>query len=175
MPNRWYVIAGGVCSGKTSVIDELGRRGYTVVPETARELIDEGMKEGKTLEEARGDVLSFQRRVLRRQEEKEASLPRDEVVFLDRANPDARAFLAFVALEEPEDVTEALGRCSYRKVFMLEPIRFESDYYRVETADDIERLHAEHVKAYQSLEFETIDVPVMPVKERVDFILKQLD
>ena len=175
MPDRWYVIAGGVCSGKTSVINELKRRGYMVVPETARELIDEGMTEGKTLEEARGDVLSFQRRVLTRQEEKEAVLPKNEVVFLDRANPDARAFLAFSALKEPEDVTEALGRCSYRRVFMLEPIRFESDYYRVETADDIERLHTEHVKAYESLGFKTIDVPVMPVDKRVDFILEQLD
>jgi predicted ATPase len=175
MPNRWYVIAGGVCSGKTSVIDELKRRGYTVVPETARELIDEGMQEGKTLEEARGDIVSFQRRVLARQTEKEAVLPKDEIVFLDRANPDARAFLAFSALEEPEDVTETLGRCSYRKVFMLEPIRFESDYYRVETADDIERLHDAHVQAYRSLGFEIVDVPVMPVLERVDFILEQLN
>lgn len=169
-----YVIAGGVCSGKTSVINELQKRGYRVVPETARELIDEGMEEGKTLEEARGDVLSFQRRVLRRQEEKEAVLPHDEVVFLDRANPDARAFLRFSNLAEPEDVTEALSRCSYEKVFMLEPIRFESDYYRVETAADIERLHDEHVRAYQSLGFQIVDVPVMPVEERVDFILKNL-
>jgi len=175
MDNRWYVIAGGVCSGKTSVIKELEQRGYQVVPETARELIDEGMKEGKTLEESRGDVLSFQRRVIARQEEKEAALPREEVIFLDRGNPDSRAFLTFNRIEEPVDVTEALRRARYRKVFMLEPIRFESDYYRIETADDIERLHQEHVWAYQSLGIDIIDVPVMPVTERTDFILSKLD
>ena len=175
MPRGWYVIAGGVCSGKTSVIKELEKRGYRVVPETARELIDEGMAEGKSLEEARGDVLSFQRRVLKRQEEKEAELGRDGVVFFDRANPDARAFLRFSDIEEPEDVTDALGRSVYDKVFMLEPVRFASDYYRVETAGDIERLHEEHVKAYESLGFPIVDVPVMPVEERVDFILEKLD
>jgi len=175
MACNWYVIAGGVCSGKTSVIKELERRGYPVVEETARELIDEGINEGKTLEEARGDVLSFQRRVVRRQEEKEALLPKDTQVFLDRGNPDARAFLAFNSIVEPEDVTDAIGRATYGKVFMLEPIRFESDYYRVETSDDIERLHAEHVRAYESLGHEIVSVPVMPVPERVNFILDHLD
>jgi len=175
MACNWYVIAGGVCSGKTSVIKELERRGYPVVEETARELIDEGIKEGKTLEEARGDVLSFQRRVVARQEQKEAALPTDTKVFLDRGNPDARAFLAFNRIVEPQDVTEALGRATYGKVFMLEPIRFESDYYRIETADDIERLHNEHVKAYESLGHEIVSVPVMPVAKRVDFILDRID
>jgi predicted ATPase len=175
MDSQWFVIAGGVCSGKTSVIRELERRGYRVVPETARELIDEGMTEGKTLEKARGDVLSFQRRVLARQIEKEAGLPADVPVFLDRGIPDSRAFLAFNAIEEPADITEALARARYRKVFMLEPIRFESDYYRIETADDIERLHQEHVRAYEGLGIEVVDVPVMPVPERADFILSTLD
>ncbi|HYE23326.1 MAG TPA: AAA family ATPase [Candidatus Paceibacterota bacterium] len=175
MSSGWYVIAGGVCSGKTSVIAELEKRGYQVVPETARELIDEGMQEGKSLEDARGDVLSFQRRVIKRQQEKEVLLPKDRVVFFDRANPDARAFLAFSGIKEPEDVAAELSVCSYKKVFMLEPIRFESDYYRVETTDDIERLHLEHVTAYKSLGFEIVDVPVMPVADRVDFILEQLD
>lgn len=175
MASNRYVIAGGVCSGKTSVIKELARRGYAVVPETARELIDEGLAAGKTLEEIRSDVLMFQRRVLERQNEKEAHLPTAGPVFLDRANPDVRAFLAFNGIPEPEDVTRALASCSYTKVFMLDPIRFESDYYRVETAADIERLHQEHVRAYESLGYEIIRVPVMPVPERVDFILGQLD
>ena len=175
MDNHWYVIAGGVCSGKTSVIEELKGRGYHVVPETARELIDEGMRAGKTLEESRGDVLDFQRRVIARQSEKEAALPKDIPVFLDRGAPDARAFLSFNHIEEPADITEALTRSRYRKVFMLEPIRFVSDYYRIETAEDIERLHQEHVRAYESLGIDIVDVPVMPVPERADFILSKLD
>jgi len=175
MPSNRYVIAGGVCSGKTSVINELERRGYAVVSETARELIDEGLAAGKSLEEIRADVLTFQRSVIERQGEKEARLPTEGPVFLDRANPDVRAFLAFNGIREPEDVARAIAAGMYRKIFMLDPIRFESDYYRVETADDIERLHQEHVRAYESLGYTIVQVPIMSVPERAQFILERLD
>ena len=174
MTNEWYVIAGGVCSGKTTLVNELREKGYVVVSETARELIDEGMTQGLSLEEARGDVLTFQRRVLERQMEKENMLPEAVPVFLDRGIPDSRAFLKFSNIEEPEDVTCAIESASYKKVFLLEPVRFESDYYRIEFEGDIDQLHEEHVKAYEGLGHTVVHVPVMPVPERVAFILSNL-
>ncbi len=175
MQNTWYVIAGGVCTGKTSVINELTKRGFRVVPETAKELIDEGLEAGKTLEEIRGDVLAFQRAILKRQKEKESALDPAETIFFDRANPDARAFLSFNGITEPSDVTEVVESSSFKKVFMLAPIRHQSDYYRIETPDDIDRLHAEHVRAYESLNLPIVQVPAMSIPERVDFILANLD
>jgi predicted ATPase len=37
---NWYVITGAPCSGKTSVIRELEKRGYRVVHEVARAYIE---------------------------------------------------------------------------------------------------------------------------------------
>ncbi|HWH07151.1 MAG TPA: ATP-binding protein [Candidatus Paceibacterota bacterium] len=174
MQTNWYAIAGGVCSGKTTVIEELKKRGYTIVPEAAREIIDEGLAEGKTLEEVRGDVLAFQRQILARFGQKEGALARDEIAFFDRGRPDARAFLAFNALPEPLDVTREVEGAAYKKVFMLAPLTHIPEYYRTERPEEIEHLHEHHVRAYESLPLVIQHVPVMSVSERVDFIVRNL-
>lgn len=172
METNWYVIAGGVCSGKTTIVTELAKRGYATVPEAAREVIDEQLQAGKSLEEVRGDVLAFQRAVLKRIAQHEAFVPKDKLTFFDRGRPDARAFLAFNKIPEPEDITREIEKASYRKVFMLEPLSHVSDYYRIEKPEEIALLHEEHVRAYESLALTIVYVPVLPVEERIELILR---
>ena len=45
------VIAGGPCSGKTTVLEALGQAGHTVIPETSRVLLEAGIAAGKTAQE----------------------------------------------------------------------------------------------------------------------------
>lgn len=39
--NNFYIITGGPGVGKTTVLNELGKSGYSVVPENARKIIQE--------------------------------------------------------------------------------------------------------------------------------------
>ena len=174
MQTNWYAIVGGVCSGKTSVIEELKKRGYTVVPEAARAIIDEDLAEGKTIDEIRGDVLTFQRRILKRFEEVEKQFSPSDVVFFDRGRPDARAFLAFNKIPEPTDVTQLVEEARYKKVFMLAPLTLVTDYYRIEHPEEIAILHTAHVDAYKTMPFPIVDVPVMSVGARATFIENNL-
>ena len=48
--NHWYVITGAPCSGKTSVIREIEKRGYGTVPEAARTYIKQELAQGLTLD-----------------------------------------------------------------------------------------------------------------------------
>ncbi len=54
---RWHVITGAPCSGKTTVIRDLERRGFRVVHETARAWIEEELQKGRTMAEIRRDPL----------------------------------------------------------------------------------------------------------------------
>ena len=74
-PTGWYVITGAPCAGKTSVVLNLERRGYPVVHETARAYIEERQSAGESLALIRSDELAFEREILRRKIEIEASLP----------------------------------------------------------------------------------------------------
>jgi len=59
---KWYVITGGPCSGKTTIIKELRKIGYIVYPEAARIFIDKEIRKGRLLKEIRKNEAKFQKR-----------------------------------------------------------------------------------------------------------------
>ena len=61
-----FVIAGGPCSGKTSLIQALRERGFETVPETAEQMIKTGIKSGISVEEQRKDPVKWQMDLLRK-------------------------------------------------------------------------------------------------------------
>lgn len=176
MDTRWYVLAGGVCSGKTATAQALRARGYRVMPEIAREVIEEEFKKGKSIETIlRDEVFEFQIEVFRRQREREQTLPKDEVIFFDRGMPDIRAYLTHYNIPEPAEITEALGQVSYRNVFLLASLPMEEDPARTETADERSIIHARLEDAHTSLGLPIIHIPVAPLEDRVERILAALD
>ena len=72
---RWNVITGAPCSGKTSVINELARKGFRVVPEAARAYLDDELKKGRLLSEIKADPHCFEGRIFRAKLRLEARLP----------------------------------------------------------------------------------------------------
>lgn len=171
--SNWYVITGGPSSGKTTLIKELSKLGYITCPETARILIDEGIKSGKSVEEIRTDESEFQRKVLRMKLTQEKKMPEDEIVFFDRAIPDSIAYYQICGLDEKE-VINLCPRKRYRKVFFLEQLPFYKDYARVEGGKTIKRLNNLLKKSYKNLGYKVIDILAMPVKERIRKILNEI-
>lgn len=171
---NWYVITGGPSSGKTTTVNLLRTRGYQTTIEHARHYIDTQRITGKTVEEIRSNQLLFQRGVLEMQIAEEKSLSPEEVVFLDRAIPDALAYYRFLNLPEDQEVADALQVASYKKVFILDPLPLAKDYARTEDENAQHKIHTLLSEVYESLPFPVVQVPVLLPEERVDFILKNL-
>jgi len=171
---NWYVITGGPSSGKTTTVNLLNARGYKTTIEHARHYIDTQRITGKTTEEIRANQVEFQRGVLDMQIAQEKELSRDEVIFLDRAIPDALAYYRFLNLPEDEKLRNALRQASYKKVFILDPLPLVNDYARTEDSAAQKNLHELLTEVYGSLGFPIVHVPILPPEERVDFVLKNL-
>lgn len=182
MPNKagqgkttnWYVITGGPGSGKTTLVNLLSQRGHKTAIEHARHYIDTQRTKGMTVEEIKRNQKEFQDSVLDMQIEQEAALASEELIFLDRAIPDALAYYRFLGLPLDQKITNAMKNASYRKVFILDPLPLVNDYARTEDADDQKRIHSHITEVYGSLGLPIVRVPVLPPGERVDFILKNL-
>jgi predicted ATPase len=171
---NWYVITGGPSSGKTTTVNLLKERGYITTIEHARHFIDTQRLKGKTIEEIRKNQQEFQLRVLDMQIEQENEIAPNILVFLDRAIPDALAYYRFLNLKEDEKLTEALSLVSYKKIFILDCLPLVNDYARNENGDAQKTIHSILTEVYESLPFPVVHVPVLPLEERVDFILKNL-
>lgn len=171
---NWYVITGGPGSGKTTTVNLLQKRGYTTTIEHARHYIDTQRITGRTVEEIRKNQIEFQKGILDMQIEQEASLPPGEIVFLDRALPDALAYYRFLKIPENEKLVNALKEASYKKIFILDFLPLVNDYARSEDEVAQKQIHLLLTEVYESLPFPVIHVPVLPPEERVDFILKNL-
>jgi predicted ATPase len=168
---NWCVITGAPCSGKTSVICGLEQMGYQVVHEFARAYIDEELQKGKSIARIKADILSFESHILNKKVEIERSLPENKLIFFDRAVPDSIGYYILEGLI-PDDPIKKSKLTKYKKIFFFERLMFKQDEVRSEDdkiAAGLDRLLKEN---YQMLGYAIVQIPLLPVAERIDFILK---
>ncbi|MDO8529322.1 MAG: ATP-binding protein [bacterium] len=177
--NNWYVITGGPCAGKTTLLEIMAERGYRVEFEMARIYIDEQVSLGKSLQEIRKNEGAFQREILRRKIELENKLPKDHLILFDRGIPDSIAYFELIGLsKEAEELRKIVRVVDYKKIFLLDLLEFKQDYARVEdkkTADKIQKLLG---NTYRDLGFEVVKVPVPDsnkIEDRINFIIQNLE
>ena len=170
---NWYVITGAPCSGKTAVISALEEMGYPVVHEVARAYIDKELKKGKSITKIKSDVLLFERHILYKKIEIEKSLSKDATVFLDRGVPDSIGYYILEGLHPDEPIKKS-KQTLYKKIFFFERLLFEKDAVRSEDDKIAAELDLILKESYQMLGYEIISVPILNVKDRVDFILKHV-
>ena len=170
---NWYVITGAPSSGKSSVIRELENLGYRVVHEVARAYIEEELKKGKKLEQIKADAGKFERNILDRKIKIEEALPKEAVIFLDRAIPDSIAYYKLEGLD-PTRCLEKSRIARYRKVFLFERLVFEKD--RVRSEDQTVANVLEHLidSSYRLLGYSIVRVPILSIKKRTEFILQHI-
>ena len=171
---NWCVITGGPCTGKTTVIELFAKRGYKTTIEHARHYIDTQKIKGRSVEEIRQNKKEFQVGVLNMQIEEEGALDVNELVFLDRALPDAMAYFRFLGLEYDSRLVEECNKYCYRKVYILDRLPLVNDYARREDEAEQIRIHNLIIEVYESFPCPIMHVPVLPPEERVDFILNNL-
>lgn len=170
--SNWCVLTAGPCAGKTSTIRELLARGYNVAPEASRLVIDQKISEGYDDPQSHED---FPQWVEKKDRQIERRLERDasDVVFLDRSLADNIAYQRlFNGGTYQSLVDECIGR--YQTVFLLEQLPLENDYARKEDEETAREIHEELRTTYEDLGYDVVEVPVMPIDERVDFVVKNM-
>ncbi|MDY6789196.1 MAG: ATP-binding protein [Candidatus Nanohaloarchaea archaeon] len=167
------ILTGGTNSGKTTIKEELSRRGYRVAPESARNHIDQMLSRGWEKQEVYEDP-EFQQKVLERDKNLEEAIPDDLTVFMDRSLADCAAYMRYFYDEDPQPVIQEV-RGRYDNVFLLELLPFEEDYARREDEEEAIETHREIEKAYEEAGYDLIKIPPVSVEERADMIEEHLE
>jgi predicted ATPase len=174
---NWFVVISG-CSGggKSTLLAELGRRGYATIEEPGRRIVREE-REGSGAALPWVDLAAFARRAIATSlvDRTEAGAPHDWV-FFDRGLVDAAAALAR-ATGDAASLTRLGGAHRYhRRVFLTPPWPeiFATDPERRHGFDAAVAEYAQLLETYASLGYETVLLPKTPVTARADFILRVL-
>lgn len=172
---RLFVISGGPCSGKTSLVKYLESKGFFVVHESARKLVEEGII---SLEDFKSKQKRdhIQRIIFKKQLEAEESILHEGIVFLDRSVVDGIAYYWIANLEPPREILSVASKRNYEKVFILEQLPFyEEDGIRHENIEEAKKIQELIIRAYTMLGYKIKFVPVMPLEERAVFVLKEVE
>lgn len=170
-----YVITGGPSCGKTTLINELKQRGFPVLEEIARQVLEERKHIPTTPEEWE----TRQHIILTRQIEQESKI--NQTTFLDRGICDIVAYSNHFLGYIPEAVKNTPLSDRYSKIFVLDMLPFEHDGLRVESgAEEAQEIHEKISLAYQEYNYQIINVPIFPepkesaIKQRADYILEKV-
>jgi len=177
MSNRYTVFTGGPGSGKSSVIEALQRLGYACSEEKGRRIIKEELERSGHALPWR-DKTAFRDRMLDEEICAHKHHSRSEgPVFFDRGIIDAYGYTLLEGLE----ITATLlsGCASHRydgQIFIFPPWEriFTNDTERKQDFAEALRTHEAMLQAYGVFGYALIRVPLVPVEERVRFILRKL-
>ena len=175
-PTRIHVIAGGPCSGKTSLLEALALAGHRVEVETAERVLQAGVKAGTPAAELRADPVAWQLEMLAQDHALFDGLPVDEVVFSDTSFVETLVFAARAGISVGPKVVSWLTHRRYRQVFFLEPLpQYAQSAVRTESRAVAEQISAEVKACYERFGYELISVPSGTVDERAAFVLAFLE
>ena len=176
MTTQIHVIAGGPCSGKTSLLKALAQGGFKTVPETAEQMINLGIKAGISVEEQRKDPVAWQMDLLQKDFLLFDKLAESqEVVLTDTSFIETVVFAARAGIEMGPGVEAWLHTRRYRVVFFLSPIEeYKTSTVRMETHDVASQISQEVQDAYRHYGYNVVLVPPMSTAERCNFVKQSI-
>lgn len=171
------VITGGPGTGKTTIIDNLIKKGYTCFTEISRQVTLEAKKQGIEqlfLEKP----LLFSELLLegRKKQYHEAQANTCNLIFLDRGIPDILAYMHYIGDSYPAFFDAACKDHKYTKVFVLPPWEeiYISDEARYENYEQAKLIYNHLIETYQKYGYQLTEVPKDTLDNRILFILEEL-
>jgi predicted ATPase len=96
------------------------------------------------------------------------------LVFFDRGVPDVLGYLRLLSLPVPDYMQNAAYTFRYnRRAFITPPWReiFRQDHERRQDFDEAVRTHDALAATYSALDYDLVEIPRVPVEQRIRFVL----
>lgn len=172
------LLIGAPSTGKTSVLQELEKKGFICFEEISRQVTQEARDEG--IEHLfKEKPLLFSEKLLegRIRQFLSAQSYDAKTVFIDRGLPDITAYMNMVDVPYPKKFSEANRQYCYDVVFWFPVWKriYESDKERYEDFDLAQNIENHLLESYQSLGYDLVKVPKLSIEKRVEFILSHLN
>jgi predicted ATPase len=175
---RYFVITGGPGSGKTTLVDALSVQGIRTMPEAGRAIIRHQVAiGGQAL--PWGDRRAFAEQMLAWEMRSWHEAADEEgAILFDRGIPDILGYLTLGGIAIPKHIARAAKLFGYNpRVFVAPPWRaiYAQDAERKQSWIEAEATCDAVARAYSDFGYELVRLPLVPVGERVRFVLDRLN
>ncbi|WP_199417163.1 AAA family ATPase [Chitinophaga silvatica] len=176
MKQHCYVITGGPGMGKTSLINSLNQMGYKTIQESGRNIIQQQLA-------SNGNALPWENQhafaMKMWEADFEAYTTSDTAVptFFDRGFPDVIGYLRLCALPVSDLMLQTAMDNRYNQhVFITPPWKaiYHQDDERKQSFAEAEDTYIQMKQLYTQLGYRVIELPLVPIAERIEFILSNL-
>ena len=178
MTSQFYVITGGPGSGKTPIIDRLAARGFATVAECGRAILGHQVAIGGAAVHW-DDAVTYRELMLARGiADYERMQDEDRPVFFDRGITELVGYCHLIGMPVPDHVRKAAELYRYNTaVFVTPPWPeiYAHDALRKQDEDEAVRTYELCVSTYVESGYVLIEVPRLPVSDRIAFILATID
>jgi predicted ATPase len=173
--SRHVVLSGCSGGGKSTLLSELARRGFSTIAEPGRRIVEEELRnQGKALPWL--DLAAFARRAIdMAAEDRLLAASKTGWIFFDRGLVDAALALQYATGRAASDILDRYERYHCR-VFLTPPWPeiYVSDSQRRHTLQEAVSEYERLLAAYAQFGYETIILPRIDVGARADFVLSHL-
>ncbi len=171
---NFYIITGGPGSGKTSIVEELRKRGVLCVDEVARSILKEqnaiGGDATHTGDRRKYCELMLSRSMFTYNQVAEMRAP----VFFDRGIPELAGYRRFTAADVPAHFLKAVEMFRYNPVVFMTPPWEEiycNDEERIQGYREAVETYEAIAATYPQFGYRSVEIPRLPVSERAQFLL----
>ena len=175
--DKFVVLSGCSGAGKSSLLAELGRRGFPIYEEPGRQVVKEQLYIGGDAVPW-GNVSDFvELTISRSMHHMVTAARRDRLSFFDRGIIDQVSGLEHLSFPIAAHLSEAVGRFRYhKKVFMMPPWPeiFSNDDERKHSFEDALSSYATLLRTYERFGYQIVLVPKLDVSARADFVVSHL-
>jgi predicted ATPase len=173
--HNFYVITGGPGAGKTSLLESLALKGYSYIPDTARQIIKERLSKGLT---PRPGPKTFAQKIF----DKDwtnfiTNSGLSSLLFFDRSFMDSACLLFDCSTTSYNKIKDSHLKNRYNnKVFMAPPWReiYRTDRERDQSFQESVAVCERIEKWYRQHDYEVIILPKETIENREKFILSQI-
>jgi predicted ATPase len=169
-----YIISGGPCVGKTSLITYFASHSLQTVPEAYASLFEEARAQG-TLGSFFADPIGLRQRLIAKQHMLENSCNPMQLTLLDRSMVDIIFYADYFNTTLPATLINEASKATYNQyVFFLEPLPEElyiMNDRRGEDRTEALKMHYALKQSYQRYGYTIINVPFDTVEHRALHIM----
>jgi len=174
--NKNIILSGAPFSGKTTLLNYFKKKGYPIIDEQARKLINYNRKNNINIfpwtDQDKFERLCFKNQIAKEKEIK--NIKSKKPIIMDESVVDYAAYYLIRNLKIPKFLINGIKKSKYDYIFILDVLpNYKKDKDRPWTKTQIKNLQKHLISLYsQYYTYKIYRIPCLPVKERFQLIQK---